>query len=203
MRFLLLFLLFSFPVALSPASSAAPRDKSVWNYDGGIMFATDGVIKDGPCIRINGHVSNESFFENLRREDSSAGTFFRRGNEVVTLFPESMHLTLVLTDRACDIPWEQSGGPKVFLTKEALESLRIRFFWKHGVTLRNTRGIELRHVTPRSAPIFPGEHAADPELVEWWLDFDVPSKGVPLTDSLVIVLVTANGDNVARVAARL
>ncbi len=195
-------LLLLFPLALAPAASMPPRDKTVWAYDGGIMLATDGLIKGGPCIRINGHVTHDSFFENLKREDSSVGTLFRRGNDIVTEFPDLLHLTLVLTDRACAEPWEQSG-PRVFLSKQTLESLRIRFYWKHGVTLRGTRGIELKHAMTRPIAVFPGEHAAGPQLFEWWLDFDVPSQGVPLTDSLVIVMVTADGEMVARVAARL
>jgi len=42
-----------------------------------------------------------------------------------------------------------------------------------------------------------------PEKFEWSYEYTVPSAGVPLTDSLVLVLRDADNRIVARVAARL
>jgi hypothetical protein len=42
-----------------------------------------------------------------------------------------------------------------------------------------------------------------PEKLEWSYEYSVPSGGVPLTDSLVLVLRDENNRIVARVAARL
>jgi hypothetical protein len=42
-----------------------------------------------------------------------------------------------------------------------------------------------------------------PEKLEWLYEYVVPSAGVPLTDSLVLVLRDEENHIVARVAARL
>jgi len=42
-----------------------------------------------------------------------------------------------------------------------------------------------------------------PQRFEWWFEFDVPSAGVPVTDSLVLVLQSPDGKIVARCAARM
>jgi hypothetical protein len=38
---------------------------------------------------------------------------------------------------------------------------------------------------------------------EWWFQFDVPSAGVPVTDSLVVVIFSPEGKIAARCAARM
>jgi hypothetical protein len=42
-----------------------------------------------------------------------------------------------------------------------------------------------------------------PQRFEWTLNFEVPSEGVPLTDSLVVILRTPDKHMAARAAARL
>src|ERR1700741_753575 len=80
-------------LACLPLASAAPaRDKSVWNYDGGIMVLTDGSIPDGPCFRISGRLTAPKFFDNLKRVDTNSGALFRRGAETVDAFPDQLLL---------------------------------------------------------------------------------------------------------------
>jgi hypothetical protein len=58
---------------------------------------------------------------------------------------------------------------------------------------------EIRRVLPYAA-----ESASQlPEKYEWWFEFDLPSAGVPVTDSLVVVLRTPDDHIAARVAARM
>jgi hypothetical protein len=58
---------------------------------------------------------------------------------------------------------------------------------------------ETRHVVP-----YAKELAAQlPERFEWEFEFDLPSAGVPVTDSLVVVLRTPDGHIAARAAARM
>jgi hypothetical protein len=42
-----------------------------------------------------------------------------------------------------------------------------------------------------------------PEKYEWWFEFDLPSAGVPVTDSLVLIMRTPDDRIAARVAARM
>ena len=42
-----------------------------------------------------------------------------------------------------------------------------------------------------------------PERFEWEFEFDVPSDGVPVTDSLVVILRAPDGHIAARAAARM
>ena len=193
-----------FLAAFSAAARANPsREKTVWNYDGGVQLVTDGSFPDGPCFRLTGRLTSDNFFTNLRRVDADGGTLYRRGNDLVTEFPDKMRLNFVLYDFPC-MDSLQQAGTRTYLTAAAISTLRIRFSWKRGMEMRPAREIVMNKVERQPIPAFPGEvNEHSPVLYEWWFDFEVPSKGVPLTDSLVVIILTPDGRIIARVAARL
>ncbi len=195
--------------ATAPAAPAQPKptqskhERRVWNFDGGISLGTEGSIPDGPCFKMTGRLFAPDFFDNLKRVDSELGTIYRRGNDVVSVFPEKMQLDFMMYDLPCSYQI-QVTGERVYLTHELMNSLRLSFFWKHGMYLRPAKGI--KPVLMEAHPILPyaTELAKDlPEKYEWWFEFEVPSENVPVTDSLVILVRAADGYIAARVAARM
>jgi hypothetical protein len=189
------------PCAPSPQP---PRDKSVWNYDGGLMLETDGSLPDGPCFRIKGRVTAPNFFDNLKRIDrDDSGTVFRRGSETLTQFPDQVVLAFIVYDHPCPTQLQHSAE-HTYLTRPLMSSLHLYLHWKHGVELRPINGVQPKYFSVD--PILPtaADRAHDlPEKLEWSYEFLVPSAGVPLTDSLVLILRTPDGHIAARVAARM
>jgi hypothetical protein len=182
-----------------------PREKSTWNYDGGVQLVTDGAIVNGPCFRLTGRLKSPQFFDNLRRVDSGTGTLFRRGNEIVTEFPERMELSFELYDLPCSDKLEEAGTTRIYLNKAILRTLHVNFYWKRGLAVRPAPEIRLKHAEMIPIEPFGRGLSSEPLPVkyEWWFQFDVPSAGVPLTDSLVLVMLSPEGKIVARCAARL
>lgn len=179
----------------------AKHEKTVWNFDGGVSLITDGTIPDGPCFRLTGRVYAPEFFENLKRVDSEIGTVYRRGNDVVSVFPEKLQLYFMIYDLPCSYQL-QVTGKRVYLTRSLMNSLRLSFFWKHGMHLRPVTGIKTKLMEARPVLPYASELAKDlPEKFEWSFEFEVPSEDVPVTDSLVILVHTADGYLAARVAA--
>jgi hypothetical protein len=185
------------------ASAVPPRDKSVWNYDGGILLLTDGSIPDGPCFRISGRLTAPKFFDNLKRVDTNDGALFRRGTETVAGFPDQMLLAFIVYDHPCSINLERTATHG-YLTRPLMKSLNLFLYWKRGVELR-----PVTNVQPKFFSIDPvithavGRTEDLPEKFVWSYEFVVPGAGVPLTDSLVLVLREPNGRIAARVAARM
>jgi len=193
------------PLVNVPFACAAPASqKTSWNYDGGLLIVTDGSVASGPCFRLNGRVTAANFFDNLRREDSKLGTIFHRGHEIVTEFPNKLHVSFVLSDWPCDYSLRQAGT-RVFLTNAMVGTLRLSFYWKHGLKLRPAPGVVPGHFETRRANSFVVDSGATdlPEEFEWYFEFDVPSEGVPVTDSLVVVLRQPGGKIAARAAGRM
>jgi hypothetical protein len=186
--------------------SAFAGDKTVWNYDGGLFVITNGSIPKGPCFRLAGRVTSGDFFDHLKRIDKESGTIFRHGTEPVENFPDQLTLSFVVHDwydQTCPPREENPDAPKR-LTRAMMSSLHLYLYWKHGVELRPVGEVERKYFGVRA--IIP-EAAARihdlPEQLEWAYEYIVPSAGVPLTDSLVLVLRDAENHIVARVAARL
>ena len=196
----ILFLLQVVPVA---SASQSRHDKSVWNYDGGVFFATDGSLPNGVCFRVSGHIDAPVFFLNLKRINDEKGTIFRRGTETLTHFPDELFLSFEIHDLPCT-PGLKETVAHAYLTPEMIGTLRVSFYWKRGVDLRAAKNVTELHAAVE--PVVP--YAANlssqlPKRFEWSYQLAVPSKDVPLTDSLVMVFRTTNGRIAARVAARL
>jgi hypothetical protein len=196
-------LLFLLPALSPPLCAQAKHQKSVWNYDGGLQLMTDGSLPSGTCFRLTGRAMAPDFFENLKREDTDSGTLFHRGSEIVTEFPEKLHASFLLYDQACPSQLHNTGT-HVYLTRADVSSLRISFFWKRGMAMRPASGVtagphEMRRIAPYAAEL------ADqlPEKLEWFFEFDVPSAGVPIADSLVVVIRTTEGYIAARAPLRM
>jgi len=191
-------LLFS-PVAPSLVAQFS-HEKKVWNYDDGLEMMTDGQISSGPCFSIDGRVTAPHYFENLKRVETKTETTIRRGKHLVSQFPETLHLSFFLYDLPCTI---QSDDTRTYLTHALVSTLRISFYWKRGMDMRPVNVVmpklfETRRLTP-----YAKELAGVSERFGWEFDFDLSGAGVPVTDSLVIILRTPDGQIAARAAARM
>ena len=190
--------------AAAPLSSGQPNhEKTVWNYDGGLVLMTDGSLPHGPCFRLSGRATAPEYFTNLKRIDSSVGTVLHRGHDVVTEFPEKLHLSFVMYDLPCENQIQQAGT-RVYLTRAMVGALRLGFYWKSGLKMRPVTGVvqgysEIHRVLPYATE----STSQLPEKYEWWFEFDLPSAGVPVTDSLVLIMRTPDNRIAARVAARM
>jgi len=203
--------LLAFALAFLPASAPAAgsrEKKNVESYDGAFYLITDGGIPQGPCFRISGRVTAPNFFDDLKRFDySDADSVFRRGNEVVTQFPDTLQLVFVLRDFPCPAELQQTAT-RTYLTRELVGSLRLSLYWKHGVEMRPIPKVISARSTVQPVTPYSPDAVNLPERFEWAYEIVVPSADVPLTDSLVLIFRmadgrTADGHMAARVAARL
>ena len=179
------------------------KDRSVWSYDGGVFFETDGSLPNGVCFRVHGQMSADDFFDGLRRIDTDQATVFERGNETVTKFPDSVTVSFSIRDQLCPAGVQQVGT-RPYLTEKMIAELRLSLYWKHGVDLSPVKGVkEVNSRVDRIEP-YAASLAADlPARYEWSYQFAVPSAGVSLMDSLAFFFRTPDGRIAARVAARL
>jgi hypothetical protein len=193
-------------LSLAFSAQAAPnRERSVWNYDGGVFLETDGALPGEHCFRIQGRVTSEHFFDDLKRIDEKGlDTVFRRGKDVVTEFPEQLLLEFSLFDMPCPSQLRQAGAnTRTYLTRAEVSGLHLSLYWKRGVELRPLNGFKPVGFSVRQLTPFDVDAKDLPEKFEWNYALSVPSNGVPLTDSLVLIFRAPDGQIAARVAARL
>src|SRR5260370_4198211 len=106
----LCFLLF-FLLVPSASTGQFKRDKNIWNYDGGVIFATDGALPNGVGFRVSGDVNAADFFNNLKRVDDERGTVFRRGTELFHEFPETLDVSFSIRDEPSSPGLRETGSP--------------------------------------------------------------------------------------------
>ena len=178
------------------------HDKTVWSYDGGVFFETDGSLPNGACFRIHGRMSSGDFFDDLKRIDTDRLTTFQRGAETVTKFPNSVNVLFSIRDFCpAEVP---QMGTRPFLTQKIVDDLLLSIYWKHGVDLTPVQGAkEIGARVDRIQPYAASLAAELPRRYEWSYELEVPSAGVSLMDSLAFVFRTPDGRIAARVAARL
>lgn len=180
-----------------------PLETRIQNYFGGLFLVGDGGIPDGPCFRINGRVTSAEFFNQLKSYDTVEGTIFRLGINEVTQFPDRVLLSLTIRDQPCSTGL-QPVGTGAYLTQEAMSSVRLSLYWKHGVDLRPAGKVAVvRFSTDPIQPYASSLAAELPKRYLWSYEFAIPAGGVPLADSLVLIFRTPDGHIAARVAARL
>lgn len=178
------------------------KEKTVWNYNGGVFFQTDGSLPNGVCFRVSGQMTSQGFFDDLKRIDTEQGTMFRRGTETVTTFPNTVTVVFSIRDFC---PAEvQEMGTRPYLTQNMVDDLRLSIYWKHGVDMRPIKNIKkLDARVDRIQPYATSLAAELPRRYEWSYELAIPSAGVSLSDSLAFVFRTPDDRIAARVAARL
>jgi hypothetical protein len=204
----LLAVLLCFSPVLCFAAQKAPDKtrrvpRTIWNFEGGVFLQTDGNLTPGTCFRLSGRVTAKDFFNNLKRVDDDAGTRFLRDKDAVTVFPDLLKLMFVIHDFPCTADLN-SGAGRQYLTREMMSKLKLSLFWKRGVALRPIDDFKVTFAAVKPVPPYATELASElHEKLEWMYELDIPSKGVPLTDALVLVFRREDGRIAARVAARL
>ena len=196
----------SLPQAAGTTRPKAVHGKTVWNYDGGIDLVTDGSIPGGPCFRLNGRVTAPEFFAGLKRIDfENAETVFRRGEEAVKEYPDELLLEFYFFDHLCPEAYAPgaNGVPRAYLTREIVSKLRLNLYWKHGIDLRPVESVARKYFDVKALRPYAADATDLPERLQWSYVFAVPSAGVPLTDSLVLIVRTEDDRIAARVAARM
>jgi hypothetical protein len=206
--FLAALLLCGQPLALALAGQKPgdkPRriPKTIWNFDGGVFLETDGSLNENTCFRLAGHMMDKGFFDNLKRIDDNQGTRYIRGKEIVTEFPEHLKLLFVIHDMPCPSQMQDPKG-RQYLTREMMSTLHLSLFWKRGVDLRPAENFKVKFFSVEPVPPYATELANElPKRFQWAYELDIPSAGIPLSDSLVLILRRDDGSIAARVAARL
>jgi hypothetical protein len=189
--------------AQKPGDKPKRIPKTIWNFDGGVFLETDGSLSENTCFRLAGHMVNKGFFDNLKRIDDNQGTRYLRGKEIVTEFPDHINLLFVIHDQPCASRLPDPKG-RQYLTREMMSKLHLSLFWKRGVDLRPVENFKMKFFSVELIPPYATELAKElPKRFQWAYELEIPSAGVPLSDSLVLIVRRDDGQVVARVAARL
>src|SRR5260370_21655981 len=84
-----------------PKKKEKPAKKEVLNFNGGIVFATEGELSQVTCFRLEGIATAPGFFDHFKRIDDQNGTEYRSGQKVVTESAEELPASFLMFDIPC------------------------------------------------------------------------------------------------------
>ncbi len=82
--------------------AAQARAKNTQTYAGVVSFGSQLLYLDEGCLSVDGAIASGSFFENLKRSDSGIQPEYRKGNELVTEYPESLTASIRIIGNQCN-----------------------------------------------------------------------------------------------------
>jgi hypothetical protein len=149
-------------------------------------------IGDG-CVGFEGSlIGPAGFFQDLKRKNTANGPVFRVGRKTVTDFPDEVVLDLVLRSGVACSKGVLPKGPAPSL--DPLKSLRAE-----AAYVRDLRVEPLETTLPEEVTLYiPLPPAVRKRLL--YYRFEVKTKGVRLTDALVISLFSEDGKKLAQLS---
>jgi hypothetical protein len=156
------------------------------------------IIHDGSrCAAFASFLSSDEFFEGLEATETASGRMFHRRGEEVTVFPDSLSVEIKSSLSDCSIVPPIPSVESV--TTAFMSGLKFKTWWKTGFKERPVDVISFKSLPPQSSVLSESE-AVSPV---WTFTIKIASKGIPLTDHLVVEIYSKDGAFLGRMAAHL
>ena len=150
-------------------------------------MSSEQVSLDGLCVNFNASM-NSSEFDGLERIETASGTEFHRHKKVMSKFPDVVDVQVWATPYLCN-SLDRNKQPKD-LGVDTVNNLTFRFSWKHDFDLRPAQTIDFHKMH------FPKSNI-------WLFYFLVKGTEVPLTDHLILHILSREGTERAKLSGRL
>jgi hypothetical protein len=183
--------------AVELASGAGHSGKHREVYKGEILFSPQVLRVDDGCIAFGGAVTSGDYFRDFERIENGNNIEFRKHGQLITEYPESLTLSIRIAGSRCDeSSWDLAPS---FFQNGSAEALKFQGEWKEGMRLRPVEGLTVVSHSRKSSSI----HFPDRDLTTYAVEYhiDVNSKGVPLSNHLIISVLTPDGKRLVRLSA--
>ena len=150
---------------------------------------SNGQIRAGDvCVNFIPVMQSLGFFNGLERIDTSQGSEFRRNSQPVDFFPDYLTIEITIRIEVCD-----SNMYTPAQTPDAIKGMQFRVQWKRGLYLRPVASLTIERKPLRL-------EEGDNQML---YVIKVRDHNVPLTDHLILSVISANGKIMSRMSARL
>jgi hypothetical protein len=199
-----LFVLWFSSMFRSSLSEQRPVAQRVLTWE--VTMGGAGLVQFGQtCAVFVGKLSSGDFFAGLEAKETPTGREYTKGSHRVYEFPEQVEVSVFTSVLNC------RGNMPIPPPQGALEKLRIRADWKTGLETRPVKKLTwiLRQPSIEEWIERPENKAlerlgiyADGTGVRI-LALTIVDEHIPLRDSLVVTILSAEGKQVTRLSARL
>src|SRR5271154_1229872 len=187
------------PIALSVAAAClllAPSARTqsegltgkIHEYRDDVALSTGQIRSDDVCVNFIPVMQSFGFFNGLERIDTSQGSEFRRNSNPVDFFPDYLTIEINIRIEVCDANIYTPAK-----TPDVIKGMQFRVQWKRGLYLR-----PVANLTIERKPLVLEE--GDNRML---FVIRLRDHGVPLSDHLILSVISAKGKIMSRMSARL
>jgi hypothetical protein len=175
-----------FPLRSSRAlQDARPR---IVEYKERVVMSTGEVRRGDVCATFYPELESNEFFRGLQSIETDEGRTFRKYSQAVTTYPPTLRILIDVRISVCDADvYTPSPIP------DFLKTLHFKVQWKKAMYLRPVANFSVENV-----PLNLEENENRKLLVVQIHD----SNSVPLTDHLILTILSPEGKILSRMAAR-
>jgi len=171
----------------APAQSEGLAGK-MHEYKDDVALSTGQIRADDVCVNFIPVMQSLGFFNGLERIDTSQGSEFRRNSNPVDFFPDYLTIEINIRIEVCDANIYTPAK-----TPDVIRGMQFRVQWKRGLYLRPVANVAIER-----KPLIMEE--GDNRML---YVIKVRDHNVPLTDHLILSVISAKGKIMSRMSARL
>jgi hypothetical protein len=150
---------------------------------------SNGQVRAGDvCVNFIPVLQSQGFFNGLERIDTAQGPVFRRNSQTVDFFPDYLVIEINVRIEQCDANVYTPAK-----TPDVIKGMQFRVQWKRGLYLRPVASVSMER-----KPLLMEE--GDNRML---YVIKVRDHNVPLTDHLILSVISAQGKIMSRMSARL
>ncbi len=154
-----------------------------------VVPLSSGQVRDKDvCVNFNPVMTSGSFFDGLQRHETPAGDEFRINSRVVKNFPEQITVQVQLSISVCDADIYTPAPAPGFVN-----GIRFKAQWKRGLAMRPVAQFAVQRVAITS-------EEGDSRML---FLLKIRDQDVPLTDHLIISVMSPQGKLMSRMSGRL
>jgi hypothetical protein len=175
---------------LAPIARAQSEGNSgrMHEYKDDVALSTGQIRTGDVCVNFIPVLQSLGFFNGLERIDTPQGSEFRRNSHPVDFFPDYLTLEINIRIEVCDADMYTPAK-----TPDIIKGIQFRVQWKRGLYLRPAA-----NVTIERKPLQMEE--GDNRML---YVIKLRDHSVPLSDHLILSVISANGKIMTRMSARL
>jgi hypothetical protein len=175
---------------LAPIARAQSEGNSgrMHEYKDDVALSTGQIRTGDVCVNFIPVLQSLGFFNGLERIDTPQGSEFRRNSHPVDFFPDYLTLEINIRIEVCDADMYTPAK-----TPDIIKGIQFRVQWKRGLYLRPAA-----YVTIERKPLQMEE--GDNRML---YVIKLRDHSVPLSDHLILSVISANGKIMTRMSARL
>lgn len=152
----------------------------------------------GVCVAFGGMIGPGDFFCHLKRKNAGTGAVFRVGRRVVANFPDEVFVVITASTPATCSKDEVGVATYSGLASGSLPSgLPVDRLQTPHAEAGYIRGLQLK---PLEATLT-REGVGIPNHT-WWYRFRIKTEGLRLTDALVLILISKDGEKLVQLSYR-